>query len=473
MISHEAGALHSDVVNRPTWLAIPEDVNALADKLWPGGVSREADGILALQGVSVGALAAEFGTPLYVMDENHFRGQAAQFRDAFQAAFAQIGSGADVYYASKAFSCHQTVQWVDEEGLNLDVASLAELLTAERAGFPAERIALHGNNKSPEEIDAAGAGRVGRVIIDCFEDIDRLQEAGRKHGCVVPVMVRVTVGVEAHTHSYIATSHDDQKFGLALADGVAAEAVGRVLAQPHLDLVGLHTHIGSQIFDSAGFEVAVRRLVGLHAQMCAEHKVSFRQINFGGGFGIRYTLQHQPKSPETIAQEMATYVADECGRVGCDVPRVAIEPGRAIAGPSGITLYSVGVVKPVTLEGGGRRVYVSVDGGMSDNIRAALYGADYSATLANRSSAAPPALCRVVGKHCESGDIVVMDEFLPADVAPGDLVAVPGTGAYCRSLASNYNMAPKPPVVAVRDGAARLIIRGEEPSDVIRLDVVS
>ena len=289
-------------------------------------------------------------------------------------------------------------------------------------------------------------------------------------------MVRVTVGVEAHTHEFIATGHEDQKFGFSLTGGLALEAATRILARPDVfDLRGLHSHIGSQIFDTAGFETAAHRLVGLHAEIANARGHHCPEVDLGGGFGIAYTSQHTPLPVARLANEMADIVARELKAVGNgdtpQVPRVSVEPGRAIVGPSTFTLYEVGTVKDVELGDGHSRSYVSVDGGMSDNARPALYEADYSCTLANRSSDAEPRLSRVVGRHCESGDIVVLDEYLPADLVPGDLVAVPGTGAYCRSLSSQYNHTPRPPVVAVRGGRSRVLVRRETIEDLLALDV--
>ncbi|MDP9416306.1 MAG: diaminopimelate decarboxylase, partial [Actinomycetota bacterium] len=311
---------------------------------------------------------------------------------------------------------------------------------------------------------------VGRVILDSLTELDRLAELAAQRGTRARVMIRVTVGVEAHTHEYIATAHEDQKFGLSLASGAAAEAVRRVLASPSLELVGLHSHIGSQIFDTQGFEVAARRVCRLLARIRDEHGVELGHLGLGGGFGIAYTTQDDPLPPADIAKSLRSIVEHECADQDLAVPRVSVEPGRAIAGPAVFTLYEVGTVKPVHVGADAVRAYVSVDGGMSDNIRTALYDASYSCSLASRRSDAHPALSRVVGKHCESGDIVVKDEFLPADVRPGDLLAVPGTGAYCRSMASNYNHVPRPPVVAVRDGRARVIVRRETEEDLLRLD---
>ena len=334
-----------------------------------------------------------------------------------------------------------------------------------------ERIALHGNNKSDAEIDLALTAGIGRIVIDSPGEIDRVADAARRAGTRAPVLLRVTVGVEAHTHEYIATAHEDQKFGISLASGAAAAAVGRVLARPELELRGLHSHIGSQIFDTGGFEIAARRLLGLHARVAREHGIALPEVDLGGGFGVAYTSEHDPQEAKELAGSLAEIVSRECQALGVPVPRVSVEPGRAIAATSTFTLYSAGTVKDVELEHGVVRRYVSVDGGMSDNIRTALYDADYSCALASRLSAAPPALTRVVGRHCESGDVLVKDEFLPSDVTAGDLLAVPGTGAYCRSMASQYNHVPRPPVIAVRDGAARPLLRRETEADLLALDV--
>ena len=472
MRAHEAGALHADGYRGPTWLREPADVNALLPTLWASSVGRGADGVLAVGGVPVTELAARFGTPAYILDETDFRERARAFRDTFGEVFDDICGGVDVFYAGKAFLCTEVVRWVREDGLGLDVCSGGELAVAIRAGMPGERIGMHGNNKSLAELEQAVDYGVGRIIVDSFEEIERLARTAQRLERIASVLVRVTVGVEAHTHEFIATAHEDQKFGFSLSGGEAAEAVRRVLAHaPHLRLLGLHSHIGSQIFDTSGFEVSARRVLRLHAEVAREHGVQLPELDLGGGFGIAYTSEQDPLPPKHLAAGMAEIVERECRAKGVAIPRISIEPGRAIAGPSTFTLYEVGTVKPVRLDGSGVRLYVSVDGGMSDNIRAALYDADYACTLANRSSRSAPVLTRVVGKHCESGDIVVKDEFLPGDVAPGDLIAVPGTGAYCRGLSSQYNHTPRPPVVAVRDGTARLLVRRETVEDLLALDV--
>ena len=472
MRAHEAGVLHAGVMApAPAWLRQPDDVNALLPGLWAGTVDRGADGALRVGGASVLDLAAEHGTPAYLLDEADLRARARRYKEAFDSAFADLCGGADVYYAGKAFLSVAVARWVAEEGLRLDTCTGGELAVGLRAGLDPSRMSLHGNNKSDAEIDRALEHGVGRIVLDSAEEPARVAALARARGVRAPVLVRVNVGVEAHTHEFIATAHEDQKFGLALSDGVAAGVVADVLSRPELELRGLHSHIGSQIFDPAGFEIAVRRLVGLHAHVVGEHGVTMPEMDLGGGFGIAYASTDRPMAVEAIARRLATTVAEECASARVAVPRISVEPGRAIVGPSTFTLYEVGTVKPVSLDGGGQRSYVSVDGGMSDNVRTALYDADYSCTLASRASDAPPVLARVVGKHCESGDIVVRDEFLPGDVRRGDLIAVPGTGAYCRSLASQYNHVPRPPVVAVRDGLSRVLMRRETEDDLLALDL--
>jgi diaminopimelate decarboxylase len=430
---------------------------------------------LTVGGLDVRAIASEFGTPAYVIDEDDFRSRAREFKQAFGELFEDLCGGADVYYAGKAFLCTAVARWIQEEGLGLDVCSGGELGVATRAGFPASRIGFHGNNKSVAEIEAALRYGVGRIVVDSFEEIERVAAAAERLGLVAPVMVRVTVGVEAHTHEYIATAHEDQKFGFSLSGGEAAEAVRRILSHPaQLFLLGLHSHIGSQIFDTSGFEVATRRVLGLHLEVAREHGIRLPELDLGGGFGIAYTTQHDPSSPRELATGMAQILERECSQVaaeGVPMPKISVEPGRAIAGPSTFTLYEVGTVKEVLLDGDASRTYVAVDGGMSDNIRPALYDADYSCTIAGRVSQAPATLARVVGKHCESGDIVVKDEFLPSDIQAGDLLAVPATGAYCRSLSNQYNHLPRPPVVAVAGGVARAIVRRETIEDLLALDL--
>ncbi|AQU66551.1 diaminopimelate decarboxylase [Streptomyces niveus] len=458
--AHPAGPRYADVHTEGHYSPPPADLNTLDEKVWSRTVGRDEDGVVTVAGLPVTRLAEEFGTPAYFLDEADFRARCRAWAEAF-------GKDADVFYAGKAFLSRAVVHWLKEEGLNLDVCSGGELATALDAGMPPERIALHGNNKSVHEIERAVSAGVGRIVLDSFQEMVRVAHIAQSLGRVQPVQIRVTVGVEAHTHEFIATAHEDQKFGIALADGQAAEAVRRALRLDGIELVGIHSHIGSQIFDMAGFEVSARRVVELLAAVRDEHGVELPEIDLGGGLGIAYTPEDDPREPHEIAKSLTAIVTRECESAGLRTPRISVEPGRAIVGPTAFTLYEVGTIKPLE----GLRTYVSVDGGMSDNIRTALYDAEYSVALVSRRSDAEPMLSRVVGKHCESGDIVVRDAFLPADLAPGDLIAVPATGAYCRSMASNYNHALRPPVVAVKDGGARVIVRRETEEDLLRLDV--
>ncbi len=463
-VSHEAGWAHADGALRgPSWLSVPGDVNGLVPLLWSSTARKNADGALEVGGVDLRTLVQEHGSPAYVFDEADFRARARAFKQAF--------GDYEVFYAGKAFLCTTVARWVQEEGLSLDVCSAGELSVALRAGVDPARIGYHGNNKTAEELGRAIEAGVGRIVVDSFHEIDRLSDLSEGLGTPARVMVRVTAGVEAHTHEYIATAHEDQKFGFSITSGDALLAVRRVLESPGLELLGLHSHIGSQIFDTSGFEVAARRVLALHQQVSVELGVTLPELDLGGGFGIAYTTQDDPADPALLATELSKIVEHECRALGIDVPALSIEPGRAIVGSSVCTVYEVGTVKRVRLDAGVTRTYVSVDGGMSDNIRTALYDADYSCTLASRLSNAAPVLGRVVGKHCEAGDIVVKDEFVPGDLAPGDLLAVPATGAYCRSMASNYNHALRPPVVAVREGVATVLVRRETEEDLLRTDV--
>lgn len=431
----------------------------LAAGVWPGTARIGEDGVLCIGGVRMTDLAVEFGTPAYVLDEADFRERCQAYRKAFPDA--------DVYYAGKAFLCTQVARWVAEEGLHLDVCTGGELAVALAADFPTDRIGFHGNNKSVAELRRALAVGVGRIILDSFQEIARLATLAAEAGKVQPVLIRVTVGVDAHTHEFVATAHEDQKFGFSLAGGAAAQAARRILEEPALALIGLHSHIGSQIFDTDGFEVAAHRVVGLLAEIRDEHGIELAELDLGGGLGIAYTPDDDPADVADVAISLRAIVERECVAAGLNIPRMAVEPGRAVAGPSTVTLYEVGTVKDVD----GIRTYVSVDGGMSDNIRTALYGADYICALVSRRSDSPSMRARVVGKHCETGDIVVKDTQLPIDIAPGDLLAVPATGAYCRSMASNYNHVPRPPVIAIRDGIARVIVRRETEVDLLALDM--
>jgi len=451
---------------KPTWLTEPEDNNLLVERIWPASANRDTDGEVLFGGVPVSDLTAQFGTPLYVIDQTEFENSAEAVRKALDDSAKKIGSEATVYYAGKAFLSSEVVRWIDRLGLNIDVSSGGELAIALAAGIDPKRIGLHGNNKSAAEIGRAVSAGVGAIVIDSEIEIERIAATAGAQDRIQPVRIRVNTGVHAETHEFLATAREDQKFGIAIEDVPAL--VAKIRSLNHLDFLGLHSHIGSQIFETAGFAEAAKRLVKLHAELLKTGPVP--QLNLGGGFGIDYNVGDHAPGVAAMAEEIVDAVAIACASEGIPVPKLAFEPGRAIVGRAGVTLYSVGTVKDVKLNDGQVRKYVSVDGGMSDNLRAALYQAEYSARLVSRVSSSNPALVRVVGKHCESGDIVVRHDFLPGDVNNGDIIAVAATGAYCFSLASNYNYLQRPPVVAVAKGKARLIVRGETETDLLSRD---
>jgi diaminopimelate decarboxylase len=469
--AHPAGPRHAEEIQHGGAPAQPQgavELLALASNVWPRNAIRGENGEVSIAGVAVSELAAEYGTPLFVIDEDDFRFRCRDIADAF-------GGGDHVRYAAKAFLCTEIARWVDQEGLALDVCSGGELAVALHADFPAERIALHGNNKSVDELAMAVGAGVGHVVVDSMVEIDRLDAIAGEAGVVQDVLIRVTVGVEAHTHEFISTAHEDQKFGLSLASGAALAGVRRVFEADNLRLVGLHSHIGSQIFDVAGFEIAARRVLGLLRDVVAEFGVDktaqISTVDLGGGLGISYLPSDDPPPMAELAGKLKAIVADESAAVGLPTPKLVVEPGRAIAGPGTVTLYEVGTVKDVAISPTAHRRYVSVDGGMSDNIRPALYGAEYDIRLVSRTSDGAPVLSRIVGKHCESGDIIVRDTWVSDDVTPGDLMAVAATGAYCYSMSSRYNLLGRPAVVAVRDGRTRLILRRETVEDLLSLEV--
>ena len=466
MPTHEAGWAHADGALRGPELAArarrPQRAGARRSGRRP---RTRSTATWSSAGSRCPDLVANVNTPAYVLDEADFRARARAFREAFAAY--------DVFYAGKAFLCTTVARWVAEEGLCLDVCSDGELTVALRAGFDPARIGYHGNTKTELELRRAVAEGVGRIIVDSFDEIDRLERVTASLGRTQAVMVRVTAGVEAHTHEYIATAHEDQKFGFSITSGDALEAVRRVVAAPGLELLGLHSHIGSQIFDTSGFEVAARRVLALHAQVALRGRRDDARARPRRRLRHRLHDRGRPLGPRAAGdrdeQDRRARVPGPRRRAspGCRSSPAARSSARRCA-PS----TRSGTVKRVELDGGAVRTYVSVDGGMSDNIRTALYDADYSCTLASReSSTRRRSLARVVGKHCEAGDIVVKDEFLPGDVRPGDLLAVPSTGAYCRSMASNYNHALRPPVVAVRDGVATTIVRRETVDDLLATDL--
>ncbi|WP_144749529.1 diaminopimelate decarboxylase [Curtobacterium pusillum] len=460
----------------PQRLRFPTDPSALEARIWPASATRTDDGDLVVGGVTASDLVAQYGTPLYVVDERDVQSRAVRVRNAFTEAFERIGTRAHVYYAGKAFLTTQVVAWMAEADLRVDVCTGGELAVALAGGIDPALLGFHGNDKSDAEITRAVEVGVGTIVLDSHEEVQRVARAAADAGIVQRVRIRINSGVHASTHEYLATAREDQKFGIPLTEAVAAAEAVR--AESSLAFVGLHSHIGSQIFDESGFREAARRLMDVHATLVATGPVP--ELNLGGGWGIDYTEADSAFEPEDVAEALATIVAEACSERDIPVPEIAVEPGRYIVGPAGITLYRVGTIKPVTLTdessdaSGARgvsatRTYVSVDGGMSDNARPALYGADYTARLA-RTSDAPAVLTRVVGKHCESGDVVVNDEYLPGDVHRGDLLAVAATGAYCWSLASNYNHVGRPPVVAVADGTTRILVRGESIDDLLARD---
>lgn len=452
----------------PNWLAKPSDANAIDQNIWPTSFKRDSEGQIAIAGVAVGDLAAEFGTPLYVLDKDEFFARAMRIKAAFNAAAVRYCTTAKIYYAGKAFLCTEIVRWVDELGLYLDASSGGELAVALAGGIDAKRVGLHGNNKSHSEIGRAVTAGLGVIVIDSEIEVERIASAAGAQDVIQPVRLRVNTGVHAHTHEYLATAREDQKFGIAIAD--VPDVVAKIRSHKHLQFLGLHSHIGSQIFAVEGFIEAAKRLVALHAELSKAGSIP--ELNLGGGFGVAYTPADKPMDIEEIAFAIVETVAEECKKLGVEIPVLCFEPGRAIVGPAGITLYNVGTTKDVLVgENADVRKYVSIDGGMSDNARPALYEADYSAVLASRESSEAAALARVVGKHCESGDIVVRDTYLPEDISPNDLLAVATTGAYCFSLASNYNYLARPAVVAVSNGKADLIVRAETEVDLLSRDV--
>jgi diaminopimelate decarboxylase len=436
--------------------------------MWSSGVSFTNRG-LEIGGISSRTLANEFGTPTFFIDENHFRARAQLWADALEASFGE--SAGTVYYAAKAFICTDVARWIKETGIGIDVCTGGELAVALAGGIDPKKIELHGNNKSVTEINRAVDVGVRIIVIDSLFEIDRVSAAAERKGIRQAVMLRLTPGVQAHTHQSISTAHEDVKFGFSIASGAARSAIAKVMSDRNLELRGFHCHVGSQIFGTDSFELAATRIIGLMAKFKAEYGIELPELDLGGGYAIAYLPGEITVEPEDVLPSLSDVVKRECAAVGLALPLISIEPGRNIVGPTTFTLYEVGTVKNVTLEDGAIRRYISVDGGMSDNMRTSLYDAQYFAVLADRESAAPLTQSRVVGKHCETGDIVIRDINLPSDIEPGDLLATPATGAYGRSMASNYNHVPRPPVVAIKDGKARVIVRRENEADLLALDV--
>jgi diaminopimelate decarboxylase len=427
------------------------------------------NGELTLAGIPASKLAAEFGTPTFFLDEAAFRARAISWRDGLAAEFGD--KAGHVFYASKAFTCTALAHWIKEIGIGIDVATGGELAVALAGGVDPKDIELHGNNKSLSEIDRAVSLGIHSIVMDSLHEIERVAEAARKHGKRQAVLIRLTPGIQAHTHESISTAHEDVKFGFSISSGAAWAAVERIAQLPELELRGVHCHIGSQIFGTEAFEVAADRLLGFMAKYRDSFGVELPELDLGGGYGIAYLDNEITVEPSDVLPTIGKAIRAACAAYSLALPSISIEPGRNIVGPTMFTLYEVGTVKDVVLEDGSIRKYISVDGGMSDNARTALYDAEYSAVIAQRASSAPTVLSRLVGKHCETGDIIIRDIQLPSDVVPGDLIATPATGAYGRSMASNYNHVPRPPVVAVIDGKARVIVRRETEADLLALDV--
>ncbi|WP_329123501.1 diaminopimelate decarboxylase [Streptomyces sp. NBC_01353] len=440
-------------------IALVSEIAAEEDDLsvWPASTTRLPHGGLAVGGVSLADIADRFDTPAYVLDEGEVRARCRAYRGTFPDA--------DVLYAAKAFLSRTMVRWVAEEGLGLDVCSAGELELAVTAGFPPDRIVLHGNAKSPHDIECALRLGVGRIVIDSPSEIARLAALVGPHGRQ-KVMIRVIPGVSAGGHEKIRTGTDGQKFGLSLTDGSAQHAIARLLTQPQLHLVGLRCHIGSQITDVKPYVAALRRMVGLMARVRDTHGLILPELDMGGGHGIAYRPGEPTLDLTALARGLRIELAASCTAAGLEVPRLTIEPGRAVAGPAGVALYRVLAVKNT-----GDQVFVAVDGGMSDNPRPALYGVRYAPRLVGRHSTVDTRTATVVGRHCEAGDILATDVELPGDIRPGDLLAVPVAGAYQLSMASGYNMVGRPPVVAVDGGTARLLVRRETLDDLRSRDI--
>lgn len=436
------------------------DFNDLPAHVWPRCAKREEDGVVTIAGVPLPEIAAEYGTPVVVIDEDDFRSRCRDMAAAFLAP-------GNVHYASKAFLTRRVARWVDEEGLALDVASENELRIALAADFPPERITVHGNNKSDEFLRLCVESKVGHVVIDSHQELAQLEAVAKQAGVKQDVFVRVKPGVDAHTHEFIATSHEDQKFGISLATGDALSAATAAIASDWLELTGLHCHVGSQVFDAEGFKLAAERVLGLYAEIWKTQGVALGYLDLGGGYGIAYMPGESPLDVNAVARDLLAAVQEVADELGIAAPTVVVEPGRAIAGPSAVTVYTAGVIKDVDTSYTTSRRYIAVDGGMSDNIRPSLYGALYDARVVNRFTDGALTDTRLVGSHCESGDILVEEASWPDDIAPGDLIALAATGAYCYSMASNYNAFGRPAVVSVRGGEVTPMVRRETVEDLI------
>jgi len=428
-----------------------------------GTMRINAQGHLEIGGCDVVDLAKEFGTPLYIMDEAEIRGRCRAYLRAFRNDYPQ----AEILYAGKTFLTLAMCRIIAQEGLGLDVVSGGELYTALKADFPREKIYFHGNNKTPAEIAMALDGKVGRFVVDNFDEIQLVNAMAGERGTKASVLLRVTPGIEAHTHSYIQTGQLDSKFGFTLSTGMALTAAKAIEQAPHLELVGIHCHIGSQIFDLEPYGIVAGVMMDFAKQIKAETGIEVREIDLGGGLGIKYTREDEPAEINDYARVVLEKIKTKAGATGMDLPKVLVEPGRSIAGPAGTTIYTVGTIKEIPQV----RKYVAVDGGMADNIRPALYESKYEAIVANKANAAATETVTITGKCCESGDMLISDALLPP-LQRGDILAVTCTGAYNYSMSSNYNRLPRPAVVLVNDGQAELIVKREDFADLVRNDLV-
>ncbi|HZU04738.1 MAG TPA: diaminopimelate decarboxylase [Chloroflexota bacterium] len=440
-------------------MEVSERLPAALAALLPLGAGRNAAGHLVIGGCDCVELAREYGTPLYVYDEGTIRARCRDYVRGLQAAYPD----GLVLFAAKALGAPMVFQIVAQEGLGLDVVSGGELYAATRAGIPLERVYFHGNNKSVAELEQALAVGVGRIVVDNLYELQLLAELAHRRGVRQPVLLRVGPGVEAHTHEYRKTGILDSKFSLPISTGDAEQGVRAALAAPGLELLGLHAHIGSQILELEPYVETIRIVLTFAAEMQARYGFQLREFSPGGGWGIAYTEADDPPAYDEAAALVGGTVRAETARLGLPAPRITLEPGRSIVGQAGVALYTVGAIKHIP----GVRRYVAVDGGMADNIRPALYGAVYRALLANRADSGPLERVTIVGKYCESGDVLIREIDLPA-LRPGDLLALPASGAYNLAMASNYNLAPKPAVVLVADGKARLMRRRQTFDDLLR-----
>ena len=427
--------------------------------LLPDTATATGEGHLALDGVDLVELAAEYGTPLYVYDEATIRNRATAFREGLRTAYPGESL---VCYAGKAYCAPWLLQVIDEERLGLDVVSGGELYTAQRSGFPPERIVFHGNNKAEHELSMALEAGVGRVVVDNLEEIERLSRLASEKRLTQRVLLRVAPGVEAHTHEHIRTGVLDTKFGLSIQTGAAAEAVRRIRSSRGLDLIGLHAHIGSQIFELEPYQLTVQRTFAF----AAANEMDLKELSPGGGFGVRYTPTDETLTPTQATRAVAEAVCQAAAQAEAKLPSLSVEPGRSIVGHAGVALYRVGSVKEIA----GVRTYVAVDGGMADNIRPTAYGALYTPLLANRVNDTANVRVAIAGRYCESGDVLVKDAALPMPRV-GDVVAVPASGAYHLSMASNYNLVPRPAVVVIAKGKPRLVRRRETYDDLLATEL--